>query len=75
MLLCIHESLIFYLLLSAAIDCSSLHDPQNGKVFTFPDGKQAVYSCNPGYTMKTGTQFVQCVSGKWSSPPPTCELP
>ncbi|XP_065903803.1 basement membrane-specific heparan sulfate proteoglycan core protein-like [Dysidea avara] len=56
------------------IDCSPLSDPQNGKVFPFPDGNQAVYSCNLGYAMKVGTQFVQCISGKWSSPPPTCEL-
>ena len=61
-----------YLTLLYLIDCSPLSDPQNGKVFVFPDGKQAVYSCNHGYTID-GMQLVQCISGMWSSPPPTCE--
>jgi len=53
--------------------CSQLNDPPNGRVFVFPDGNSAVFTCNSGYTTND-PQFVECISGKWSSPPPTCKL-
>jgi len=52
--------------------CSSLSDPENGKVFVFD--KSAVYACNTGYTL-VGTPFLQCISEKWIGQPPTCVLP
>ncbi|XP_065905663.1 uncharacterized protein [Dysidea avara] len=52
-------------------NCRPLNDPHNGKVFAFPDCNSAVYTCNPGYTI-SGTALVECISGRWSSPPVTC---
>ena len=54
--------------------CDPLSDPQNGIVLMFPNGKSAVYTCNSGFTF-VGTALVQCISGEWSSPPPTCVQP
>ncbi|XP_065904619.1 basement membrane-specific heparan sulfate proteoglycan core protein-like isoform X2 [Dysidea avara] len=52
--------------------CSQPSDPQNGRVFVINGGNSAIYTCNDGY-ITNGARFVQCISGKWSSPPPTCK--
>ena len=58
-----------------AIDCSSLADPNNGRVqLTGTNvGSTATYFCNEGYVLQeTGTR--ECLSnGVWSGQAPTCE--
>ena len=66
-----HAHILYYVCFTLITDCRPLNDPQNGRVFVFPDCNSAVYTCNPGYTI-SGTALVECISGRWSSPPVTC---
>jgi len=49
--------------------CPALQNPRNGEVNVL--GTTAVYTCNTGHLL-LGEANVQCISGKWSSRPPTC---
>ena len=55
-------------------NCLPLSDPDNGKVYQFPDGTTAIFSCKNGF-ITVGESMLHCVNGKWSSSPPTCVHP
>ncbi|KAH3818745.1 uncharacterized protein LOC127830998 [Dreissena polymorpha] len=40
---------------------------------TYPHTTLVVYTCNTGYVM-TGSSYITCNSGTWSTPYPTCTL-
>ena len=56
-------------------DCGPLVSPENGAVDTSSGstlGREAVYSCKPGYDL-TGSSIVVCLStSHWSDNPPVC---
>lgn len=56
--------------------CSSLISPTNGDVDTsagFTPGDQAIFSCDPGYSL-TGYSVIECgTEGLWNASAPTCE--
>jgi len=56
---------------SVGNNCPPLNDPDNGKVYQFPDGSTAIVTCKSGY-ITSGQSFMQCINGKWSSSPPKC---
>ena len=63
------------MLISVSVDCGPLLSPDNGAVDISSGtivGKEAVYSCNPGYDL-SGSSIVVCLStGRWSDKPPVC---
>ena len=60
------------LFLVELIVCPPLKDPDNGKVFIYPGGTIAIFTCHSGFTT-IGNPFLQCIDGKWNSPPPKCQ--
>jgi len=56
---------------SVGNNCLLLNDPDNGKVYQFPDGSTAIVTCKSGYII-FGQSFIQCINGKWSSSLPKC---
>ncbi|XP_065904710.1 membrane cofactor protein-like [Dysidea avara] len=56
---------------ATGVVCPALRNPRNGMVNVV--GTSAVYTCNPGYILLGGAS-VQCISGQWSSRPPTCVI-
>ena len=79
-MLCIHNSKASLTLASYACvvclgsNCESLRDPDNGRVYQFPDGTTAIFSCKNGF-ITIGESILHCVNGNWSSSPPTCTQP
>ena len=63
-----------YMLRLLGSNCLPLSDPDNGKVYQFPDGTTAMFSCKNGFTTM-GESILHCVNGNWSSSPPTCVQP
>ncbi len=62
-------------LISIAVDCGSLTDPENGQVdissgTTF--GSTATYSCNTGFILNGAANRVCGIDGNWGSIAPTC---
>ena len=55
-------------------NCEALNDPDNGRVYRFPDGTTAIFSCKNGFTT-VGESTLHCVNGNWSSSPPKCVQP
>ena len=52
--------------------CLPLSDPDNGKVYIILNGKVAIFTCNDGF-VTVGNPYLQCIDGKWNSPPPKCQ--
>ena len=67
--LCILSGLLF---LVEVIVCDKLKDPDNGMVFYFNAGKTAIFTCHSGFTT-IGNSYLQCIDGRWNSPPPKCQ--
>ena len=67
--LCILSGLLF---LVEVIVCKHLNDPDNGKVYIYPGGTIAIFTCHSGF-ITIGIPYLQCIDGKWSSPPPKCQ--
>ena len=63
------------LILSIAVDCGVLDDPENGEVSLTGTilGSKATYSCNSGYVLEGESTRVCQSNGKWSGEAPTCE--
>ena len=64
-----------HLSFSAAVDCGTLINPQNGQVTltatTFMS--TATYSCNAGYNLSGSATRTCEASGTWSDTAPTCD--
>ena len=67
--LCVLSGLLF---LVEVIECDKLKDPDNGMVFFIQPGKIAVFTCHSGFTT-IGNSYLQCINGKWNTPPPKCQ--
>ena len=52
--------------------CPTLSDPDSGRVFIISNGRVAIFTCNDGF-VTAGNSYLQCINGKWSSPPPMCQ--
>ena len=62
---------VFFLYIEI-IKCPAVLDPDNGKVFIISDGEVAIFTCNSGF-VTVGNSHLQCIDGKWNSPPPKCQ--
>ena len=67
---CVYYQVCFFLV--EPIVCVELKDPDNGKVFFYPGGTIAIFTCHSGFTT-IGNPFLQCIDGKWNFPPPKCQ--